>query len=134
LEVAALTEKNCGALDFEPNTTGPTMTLADARDWLQNFDLVAGKKAKLYSGNLIKETLGANKDDFLAQHDLWLAQYGSHPVTPANWSAPWIWQYTDGARDYGANLPIHVAGITGGNLDCNAFAGSDVDLAATWVA
>lgn len=134
LDVSAIDEKMLGALDYEPSPSGATMTLDNARDFLQNYELVVGRKAKLYAGSLIKETLGNNRDDFLAQHDLWLAQYGSAPRPPANWaSRVWLWQYSDGARDYGAHLPIRVSGIEPGGLDCDAFAGSDEDLATSWV-
>lgn len=122
LNVAELGATNCGALDFEPNTKGQDMKLPDARDWLENYEVVQGRKAKIYSGDLLKRTLHA-PDDFLSSHDLWLAQYGPAPHLPPGWDAYWLWQFSD---------KYPVPGVTG-NVDANTFSGDDAALAASWV-
>jgi|SRR5882672_10803730 len=124
LSVAGLGAQHCGALDFEPNTTGNkrNMSLDDARDWLQNYEVVVGRKAKFYSGNLVKQELKA-PDEFLNSHDLWLAQYGSAPRLPVGWQSTWLWQFSE-------SYPV--PGVTG-NVDANAFDGTDAELAASWV-
>jgi hypothetical protein len=46
-------------LDYEPNTTGRTMTLDQARAFVAHVEAVIGRFPGLYSGHLIKEQLGA---------------------------------------------------------------------------
>lgn len=125
LSVAELGARDCGALDYEPNLVNGApagdMSLADARDWLENYEVVMGRKAKFYSGSLIKQTL-TGPDAFLNSHDLWLAQYGPTPHLPVGWSRYWLWQYSE-------KLPV--PGVTG-NVDANSFDGTDQELAASW--
>jgi lysozyme len=83
-------------LDYEPNTQGPTMSLDDARAFLSEINANVGRFPGLYSGSLIKEQLGNNKDPILAQCFFWLAQYGPNAAVPPNWSTWTLWQYTDG--------------------------------------
>ena len=63
------------ALDFERSGDN-TMTLDQAREFLKLIDHKLGRKAVIYSGELIKVGLGDNKDSFLGAHRLW-------PVRPA---------------------------------------------------
>lgn len=128
LKNAALGPHDLGALDYEP-LAGSTMTLSSARRFLQRFLDKTGKRAVLYSGNLIKETLGNNVDAFLGGHRLWLAQYGPAPKVPPAWKGPWLWQFSDGNIN---NHGIKVPGITG-FVDLNSFAGDEAQLSAEWV-
>ena len=118
------------ALDYEDNGAD-TMSLEQARQFLTTIEDRLGRKAALYSGNLIKQQLGERVDPFFASHRLWLAEYGPVPRLPPSWSQQWLWQYSgDGI---GPN-PKTVAGIpgAGGAIDCNSFERSLADLQAEW--
>ena len=119
------------ALDYEPNGND-TMSLDQARQFLAGVGEKIGRTPVLYSGSLIKQTLGRHVDDFFAGHRLWLSEYCTQPVLPASWQHYWLWQYSDGAS---GPPPRTVAGIPGnaaGEIDCNTFAGSGDQLAAQW--
>jgi GH25 family lysozyme M1 (1,4-beta-N-acetylmuramidase) len=121
------------ALDFEPNGDN-TMMLAGCRAFLQAVEDALGRKAVLYSGNLIKETLGNQADVYLGEHRLWLAHYNDNPRWPPAWVAPWLHQFSgDGVNAHGIQVP-GVNAAQAGQLDMNSFAGSDDDLAAQWAA
>lgn len=113
-------------LDYEPNG-GSTMTLQQARDFVTHVHGVTGRFPGLYSGNLIKSTLGSKKDPLLANCWFWLAQYGPTAVVPANWSTWTMWQYTDGTAGPG---PHSVDGI--GPCDRDKFNGSEEQLHKLW--
>lgn len=117
------------ALDFEPNGDS-TMTLANARAFMEELERLIGRKAVLYSGNLIKETLGSTKDSFWASRNLWLAEYGPKQILPASWetSGAWLWQFSDGVINRNGYT---VPGVTG-QVDLNSYAGSDEQLTLTW--
>jgi lysozyme len=115
------------ALDFEENTKG-TMSLAQAKQFLQLVRDKTGQKPKLYGGSLLKEKLGKTADPFLASHRLWMPQYGPKATLPVGWHTYWLWQYTgDGVGP----APHGVKGITGNAIDLNAFGGKD--LKQEWV-
>jgi len=119
-------DKTIMALDYEPNGNH-TMNLENARKFLIAAEEALGRKAVLYSGNLIKETL-KKPDAFFNAHPLWLAQYATQYELPVGWTKYWIRQFTgDGS---GAN-PHEVAGL-GKGLDINTYAGSDDDLRRDW--
>lgn len=114
------------ALDYEPNGTR-TMSLAQARRWLELVYEKTGQRPVLYSGNLIKESL-TKPDPFFNQHRLWLAQYSMTPRLPVGWTNYWLWQYSgDGTGSAG---PHEVDGIATKGIDVNVFGGKD--LAAEW--
>jgi lysozyme len=124
-------------LDYEPNPgSGGTMSLSQAKEFLKQIYERTGQRPVLYSGNLIKEKLGKNKDEFLAQHRLWIAQYGAKAVVPPAWNNYWLWQFTDGR--YGP-MPHQIPGIVGkkneksGPCDINSFPGTAEELAKEWV-
>lgn len=74
-----------------------------------------GLQVTIYSGFLIKEQLGNNTDDVLAQTSLWLAHYSNSPSWPkATWPQYSLWQYSDKGS---------VPGVSG-NCDVNHFNGS----------
>jgi lysozyme len=120
------------AVDYEPYGQR-TPTLAQLRALLHHIEERIGRKAVIYSGNLIKETLGAARDNYLATHRLWLAEYAPEwklaPLTA--WTRPWLWQFTgDGVGP----TPHSVPGIQGsrGKVDLNHYDGPDDELAREW--
>ena len=132
LKHAAPDDKTLVALDFEKSPPY-TMSLEQARDFLTKIEQKLGRKAVLYSGNLIKEQLGGRKDAFFGSHRLWLAHYAAAPQTQKSWSGAWLWQYTDGTK--AGPQPKTVDGIKGnskGELDCNSYDGTVNQLAAEW--
>lgn len=110
------------ALDWEPNTTGPTMTLDHALQFLELLGRVLGRKPVVYSGSLAKEQLGSRVNPFFAKHRLWLAQYGQTWKVQESWSKPWLWQFAEAGS---------VAGI-GGAVDHNFYNGTPEELKAEW--
>ena len=115
-------------LDFEPNPTGPSMSLEEARAFVTHVNEVTGRFPGFYSGHFIKQLLGSNTDSILQKCWLWLAQYGPTPVVPANWSTWTMWQYTDGAV---GPEPHKVAGI--GRCDRDKFNGTETQLRTLWL-
>src|SRR5262245_47449366 len=114
-------------LDFEPNPTGPSMSLEEARAFVTHVKDATGRFPGLYSGHYIKQLLGTAQDPILAQCWFWLAQYGPTPVVPPNWPTWTMWQYTDGAI---GSEPHTVAGI--GRCDRDRFNGGDTQLRKLW--
>lgn len=114
-------------LDYEPNPSGSTMSLAQARAFLTKVQGATGRWPGFYSGSLIKTDLGAKKDPLLANCWFWLAQYGPNAVVPANWPTWTMWQYTDG--NVGPQ-PHSVNGI--GACDRDKFNGSEAQLRTLW--
>lgn len=84
-------------LDFEPNITGSSMSLDQARMFVTYIHAQTGRWPGFYSGSMIKQLLGDKKDDVLANCWFWLAQYGPKATVPENWTTWTMWQYTDGA-------------------------------------
>lgn len=131
MDAAQPEEGTLMALDFEPYGNN-TMSLPGARRFLQTLDEALGRKAVIYSGNLIKETLGNKPDDFLGGHRLWLAQYGPVARVPAAWKSYWLWQFSgDGINNQGISIP-GVNPTQAKRLDMNAYDGGDEQLAAEW--
>ncbi len=119
------------ALDFEKNELKPanTMSLDQARAFISHlFEKLPDRVPGFYSGDRIKQTLGDEHDPLLARCWLWLAQYGTTPVVPANWSRFTLWQYTDGSL---GPLPHTVPGITG-RCDRDRFNGTAEELRTFW--
>ncbi|HMC16892.1 MAG TPA: glycoside hydrolase family 25 protein [Albitalea sp.] len=118
-------------LDYEPNLTGPTMTLTQAREFVEHVANVTGRFPGLYSGHLIKEQLGGGitPDPILSNCFLWIAQYkGPKPLNiPPTFSTWTLWQYTDGVMGPG---PHEVNGA--GRCDRNMFNGSLAQLNKLW--
>ncbi|WP_213775132.1 glycoside hydrolase family 25 protein [Bradyrhizobium sp. dw_78] len=117
------------ALDFEPNGNS-TMTLDGARAFMQETEKLIGRDCVLYSGNLIKETLGNDVDPYFSARRLWLAEYGPKAIVPAAWAKPgaWLWQFSDGVVNRNG---LSVPGVSG-KVDMNSYAGSDDELAMAW--
>jgi lysozyme len=120
LDCALPDQNTLVALDYEPNGAS-TMSIDQARAFLSTVETKLGRKAVLYSGNLIKETLPGT-DAFFGGHRLWLAEYGPQARLPAAWNKYWLWQYSDSGQ---------VSGISGA-VDCDFYPGTTSELAAEW--
>ena len=126
LSVAGTDPDTLLALDYEPNGKN-TMSLVQAKQFLQMVYDKTGQRPVLYSGNLLKEGLKKKADPFFSSHRLWLAQYGPKAKLPNGFTSYWLWQYTgDGI----GSLPHSIDGIKGSGIDLNVFGGTD--LAAEW--
>src|SRR5262245_48666536 len=115
------------ALDFEPNPTGPSMDLEEARAFVTHIYEERMRFPGFYSGHYIKQLLWTSTDPILAGCWFWLAQYGPTPVVPRNWKTWTMWQYTDGAV---GPKPHTVKGI--GRCDRDKFNGSEAQLRKLW--
>jgi lysozyme len=117
-------------LDYEPNLTGPTMSLDQAREFVEHVGAATGRWPGLYSGHLIKEQLGGvlPPDRQLSKCFLWVAQYGPRPLNiPPTFRTWTLWQYTDGVH---GPAPHRVDGV--GLCDRNKFNGSLSQLRRLW--
>ena len=127
LSVVGNDPKTLLVLDFEPNLTGPSMSLEEARAFVTDVNEQTGRYPGFYSGHFIKQLLGANADPVLANCWFWLAQYGKTAVVPPNWPTWTMWQYTDGVI---GPEPHTVSGI--GRCDRDKFNGSEAQLRKLW--
>ena len=118
-------------LDYEPNLTGPTMSLDQAREFVEHVGETTGRWPGLYSGHLIKEQLGGvlPPDPQLSKCFLWIAQYnGPRPLNVPPTFRTWtFWQYTDGVH---GPVPHSVDGV--GRCDRNKFNGTLAQLRRLW--
>lgn len=117
------------ALDYEPNGNN-TMSLTQATKFLQAIEGSLGRKAVLYSGNLIKETL-IGPSAFFGSHRLWLAEYGPVAKLPAAWSKYWLWQFSGDGIGPGPHTVPGIPGA-GGALDINTYDSTAEQLALEW--
>lgn len=131
LETVQPDEQTLLVLDYEPNPTGPTMTLNQAREFVEHVNNVVGRFPGLYSGHLIKEQLGGvmPPDPVLSNCFLWIAQYkGPRPINiPPTFKTWTLWQYTDGVM---GPEPHKANGV--GRCDRDQFNGSMVQLQKLW--
>lgn len=117
-------------LDFEPDTIKgqTTMTLPEARDFINQVKEKTGKVPVLYAGSYLKGLFrNSTPDPVLTQCPLWLAQYGSVTHLPNGWDNYTFWQYTDGVHGPG---PLPVDGV--GHCDRDLFRGTAEELAVFW--
>ena len=127
LDVVQPDAKTLVVLDFEPNPTGPSMNLVEARAFVTHIHTEIGRWPGFYSGHFIKELLGTNTDPVLAKCWFWLAQYGPTAVVPHCWSDWTMWQYTDGSI---GSTPHIVNGV--GRCDREQFNGDEAKLKQLW--
>lgn len=117
------------ALDYEPNTSGgATMTISQARDFVNRVFDKLGRYPVIYSGHLIRETLNSVPNDILSNCQLWYAKYGPLTNVPALWPNVFMHQYTDGSI---GGDPKIFPGI--GKCDRNRFFGTLEQLKEAWV-
>lgn len=127
LKTAGVHPETLLALDFEPNPTGGTMTLSQARDFVQYVYAMRYNWPVLYTGAaIVRQTLN---DPVLANCPLWWAQYGPRPtrIPTKTWQTWTFWQYTDGT--FGPE-PHHVDGV--GFCDRDQFNGTLSGLRRLW--
>lgn len=133
LEKANPTDQTLLVLDYEPNLTGPTMQLDQAREFVEHVNHRTGRFPGLYSGHLIKEQLSGSSaiDPVLSNCFLWIAQYnGPQPLNVPPTFGKWtFWQYTDGVM---GPTPHEADGV--GRCDRNRFNGSVAELKNLWIA
>src|SRR5258708_8213481 len=67
LDVVGTFENTLLVLDFEPNLTGPSMSLEEARAFVTHVKETTGRFPGLYSGHFIKQLLGSNTDPVLSK-------------------------------------------------------------------
>jgi lysozyme len=115
------------ALDFEQNTQGGSMMLAEAEQFVTQVESATTRWPGLYGGSYLKQLLGNGQNPTLANCWLWLSEYGSQPKIPSNWQTWTMWQYTDG--NVGPE-PHSVNGI--GNCDRDQFNGDLPGLQRLW--
>ena len=114
-------------LDFEINPAGATMSLDEARAFVEAVQSSTGKWPGLYGGSYLKEQLNGKADPILSQCWLWLSQYRPTAVLPPGWSEWTLWQYTDG---HVGPPPYAVSGV--GPCDRDMFQGAIGDLQSFW--
>jgi len=119
------------ALDFE-KTPGNQMSIQQAHQFLQGIEQKLGRKAVVYCGGYLKDTLHHQKDAVLGAHRLWLAQYGNHAVPQDSWESYWLWQYTDGKSGPDPKKCPGVPGNSKGELDCDRYEGTLAQLRTEW--
>ena len=116
-------------LDWEPYGD-KTMSTEQAREWIAEVEERLGRPGEcvIYSGNLAKEELGNEVDEFFGSRRLWLAHYSSDPSVQASWDEFWLWQYSDGV----AGPDPHGCPGVSGAVDTNSYDGSKGQLVAQW--
>jgi GH25 family lysozyme M1 (1,4-beta-N-acetylmuramidase) len=125
LDAAQPDDKTLVAIDHEDDR----VSLGELVDICTHIANKLGRKPVIYSGWLIKEQLGHNIRGFLAEHKLWLAQYGPTPVCPSCWKDYWLWQYTgDGV----GQEPHEIRGIEETGIDLNHYNGTPEQLEKEW--
>ncbi len=126
LSVTGIDPNMLYALDWEASTTG-TANEADAVRFLQLLEQKTGRKGVVYSGNVAKEQIHGN-NTYIGSHRLWLAQYSTATKVQRSWKAWWLWQYSDGKN---GPQPHGCPGVSG-DVDTNAWAGTDAELRQQW--
>lgn len=117
------------ALDLERNPSGSTVTLQQARNFVQHIYAVTGRFPYIYGSDVVSEFAGSHGDPVLSQCPLWIARYGHQPVVPPGWTKWTLWQYLAGeSKSPGQDLP----GV--GYVDRNWFEGSIEELKKVWAA
>jgi len=124
-------------IDFEPNGRD-TMSLEQLREFVTLVHEKTGRYILIYSGSHIKDLLGYETDELLANCPLWISQYRfGAPNVPANWSTWTFHQYTDGNAAVHKNKKggllyprVETPGI--GYCDRNYFNGDVEQLKLIW--
>jgi lysozyme len=118
-------------LDYEDNRLS-SMNIHQLVVFLRQIEAQVGRKAAIYSGNRLKETIGqlsASDRAYVCGHRLWLCQYGPVTKLPPGFPKWWLWQFTgDGIGP----MPHSIAGVNGNGIDLNTYAGTQDQLKAEW--
>jgi GH25 family lysozyme M1 (1,4-beta-N-acetylmuramidase) len=104
------------------------MNLDQAQDFLQQVFDRTGQRPALYSGNLLKEQLDGQANEFISSHRLWLCQYGPKAKLPPGFDHYFLWQYTG---DGEGPLPHNIDGFQTKGIDLNVYSGDN--LATEWI-
>jgi len=117
------------ALDWEPSTNGPNMTVDQAQHFVQMIRDETGRFPVVYGGSLLREQIDHNPNPTLSNCPLWYVRYAPAPVgIPTEvWSTYTLWQYTDGND---GPEPHATPGASG--ADRNIFQGTADELKAAW--
>ena len=114
-------------LDFEDNGSN-SMSLDQAKQFLAAVEQQSGQQPVLYTGGYFNQCTGNQADASLAPYRVWWAQYASAPAVNPTWPNYWLWQYSDGSAGPDERV------VNGASpCDCNAHAGDEASLRATWV-
>jgi lysozyme len=129
LEFAQPEDDELIALDYEPSSSGPNMTLDQAHRFVEMIKNELGRYPMIYGGSLLRHAVGTNPDPILANCPLWYARYRNRPVgIPTQvWPKATLWQYTDGNDGLD---PHKVDGI--GRCDRDIFFGTEAELREQW--
>lgn len=114
-------------LDYEQNTQGASMTLAEAEAFVTYVQQQHGRWPVLYGGSYLIQELAGTPNATLSNCPLWIAAYDSNPQLPPGWSSWTLWQYTDGQH---GNGPYSVNGV--GTCDRDQFNGTLQHLQQFW--
>ncbi|WP_026258965.1 glycoside hydrolase family 25 protein [Uliginosibacterium gangwonense] len=84
-------------LDVEENTSGPSMTLTQAEQFVTQVQAATGHWPGLYCGSYLKQILTNVHSTVLINCWLWYADYEKTPAPafPPIWPIWTMWQYTD---------------------------------------
>jgi lysozyme len=119
-------------LDFEPNSTQGTMSVAQAVKFVEVINQETGRFPILYSGQaFLAERVAHHQNTKLKNCPLWIARYPASAITLPNVPSPWtdfaLWQYTDGNA---GPQPHTVPGV--GRCDRDKFNGTVDGLKHLW--
>ncbi|UXI66851.1 glycoside hydrolase family 25 protein [Tahibacter amnicola] len=114
-------------LDIEQNTSGTSMTLAQAEQFVTQLFKATGRWPGVYGGSYLKNLLQGNGSSVLGNCWLWWAEYAAAPKIAPLWPEWTLWQYTDG---YSGPTPHTVTGV--GNCDRDQFVGDEAALLRLW--
>lgn len=115
------------ALDVEQDTSGSSMTLAQAETFVQILSQQTPRWPGVYGGSYLKQLLGTSTGSPLGKCWLWISQYANQPSIAPLWPQWTLWQYTDGSVGPG---PHSVDGV--GNCDRDQFNGDLAGLRRWW--
>jgi len=127
LATAAPDPQTILALDIEANRQGESISLEQAKAFVQFVHQQTGRWPGVYGGYYLKQLLGTKRDPILSNCWLWLAQYDDKPTIQSSWTAWNLWQYTDGSFGIPTD-PLPGVGV----CDRSFFNGTPDQLTTRW--